>query len=52
MEHLYDVFTKTQASAGIISSMLYSPKIERNFSVKEIKEYLQDKNVEIRPYIY
>ena len=52
MEHLYDVFTKTQASAGIISSLLYSPKIERNFSVKEIKEYLQDKNVEIRPYIY
>ena len=52
MEHLYDVFTKTQASAAIISSMLYSPMLERNYTVKEIKEFLHGKNVEIRPYIY
>lgn len=52
MEHLYDVFTKTQASAGIISSMLYSTKIEKNYTVKEIKEYLQEMNVNIRPYIH
>ncbi|MBQ3387720.1 MAG: imidazole glycerol phosphate synthase subunit HisF [Thermoguttaceae bacterium] len=51
MEHLYDVFTQTQASAGIISSMLYSPRLERNFTVREIKEYLRGRNVEIRPYI-
>ena len=38
LEHLYDVFTKTQASAAIISSMLYSPRIEKNYTVKEIKE--------------
>ncbi len=51
LEHLYDVFTKTQASAAIISSMLYSPRIEKNYTVKEIKEYLYDKNINIRPYI-
>lgn len=52
MEHLYDVFIKTQASAAIISSMLYSPRIERNYTVKEIKEYLYKKKIDIRPYIY
>lgn len=52
MEHLYDVFIKTQASAAIISSMLYSPRIERNYTVKEIKEYLYEKKIDIRPYIY
>ena len=51
LEHLYDVFTKTQASAAIISAMLYSPRIEKNYTVKEIKEYLYDKNINIRPYI-
>lgn len=51
LEHLYDVFTKTQVSAAIISSMLYSPKIEKNYTVKEIKEYLHNKNINVRPYI-
>ncbi|MBO7707807.1 MAG: imidazole glycerol phosphate synthase subunit HisF [Thermoguttaceae bacterium] len=51
MEHLYDVFTKTQASAGIISSMLYSPRLERNFTVREIKEYLHGRGVPVRPYV-
>ena len=51
LEHLYDVFTKTQASAAIISSMLYSPRIEKNYTVKEIKEYLYDKNSNRRPYM-
>lgn len=50
LEHLYDVFTTTQASAAIISSMLYSPKIERNYNVAEIKQYLEGKNINIRPY--
>lgn len=49
-EHLYDVFTKTGASAGIISSMLYSPRLPRNYTVKELKEYLTDKEVLMRPY--
>ena len=50
-EHLYDVFTRTQASAGIISSMLYSPRLERNFTVEEIKEYLHRRGVAVRPFI-
>ncbi|MBQ6158177.1 MAG: imidazole glycerol phosphate synthase subunit HisF [Thermoguttaceae bacterium] len=50
-EHHYDVLTQTQSSAGIISSMLYSPRLERNYTVREIKEYLQGRGVEIRPYI-
>ena len=49
-EHLADVFTKTGVSAAIISSMLYSPRLDRNYSIKEIKEYLTLKNVLIRPY--
>lgn len=50
-EHLYDAFTKTSASAGIISSMLYSPRLPRNYTVKEIKEYLEARDVLMRPYV-
>lgn len=49
-EHLYDVFTKTGASAGIISSMLYSPRLPRNFTVEELKQYLLEREVQMRPY--
>jgi len=48
-EHLHDVFSKTATQAAIISSMLYSPRLERNFSVKELKEYLLDKGIDMRP---
>lgn len=50
-EHLLDVFSKTGASAGIISSMLYSPKMPRNYSVRELKDYLIANGQPIRPYI-
>lgn len=50
-EHLLEVFSKTGASAGIISSMLYSPKMPRNYHVKEIKDYLIANGQPIRPYI-
>ncbi|NMB39486.1 MAG: imidazole glycerol phosphate synthase subunit HisF [Firmicutes bacterium] len=49
-EHLAEVFTKTKAAAGIISSMLYSPRMERNYSVKEIKEFLLENNISVRPW--
>ena len=49
-EHLADVFTKTGASAGIISSMLYSPRIERNYTVEEIKEALSSYEIPLRPF--
>lgn len=48
-EHLKDLFTKTEAQAAIISSMLYSPRLERNYSVCELKEYLQSSGVHVRP---
>ncbi|MCL2022818.1 MAG: imidazole glycerol phosphate synthase cyclase subunit [Oscillospiraceae bacterium] len=48
-EHLRDLFKTTQAQAAIISSMLYSPRLERNFSVEELKEYLTAQGVAVRP---
>ncbi len=50
IQHLVEVFTETGASAGIISSVLYSPRI-KNYSVKEIKRQLMKKRVNIRPWI-
>jgi cyclase len=44
-EHLFDVFTKTKAQSAIISSMLYSPRLESNFTVAELKQYLTDKGI-------
>jgi cyclase len=46
-EHLYEVFTKTKAHSAIISSMLYSPRLEKNFTVCEIKEYLSGKGIDV-----
>ena len=47
-DHLKALFTNTEAQAAIISSMLYSPRMERNYSVHEIKEYLMQNNVNMR----
>jgi imidazole glycerol-phosphate synthase subunit HisF len=49
--HLTDVFTKTEVSAAVISSMLYSPRLTKNYSVKEIKDELVLNNVPVRPWI-
>jgi cyclase len=48
-EHLAEVFTQPGVSAGIISSMLYSPRIARNYSVREVKEALMEVGVAVRP---
>lgn len=50
-DHVAEVFQKTGASAAIISSMLYSPKISRNYSVKEVKEKLMEYDIPVRPWI-
>lgn len=50
-DHLVDVFTKTEASAAIISSMLYSPRLPRNYTVEEIKKVLQENGIPVRPYL-
>ncbi len=50
ISHLEQAFHQTKVSAGIISSMLYSPRLAANFTVKEIKEKLLKSNIAIRPY--
>ncbi|MDR0272037.1 MAG: imidazole glycerol phosphate synthase cyclase subunit [Clostridiales bacterium] len=50
-EHIYDVFTQTNADAAIISSMLYSPRLEKNYTPQELKTFLAEKGVAINPYI-
>jgi len=48
-KHLKALFTETQAQAAIISSMLYSPRMEKTFTVRELKEYLAQNGISIRP---
>ena len=48
-EHLLELFTGTEAQAAIISSMLYSPRLERNYSTHEIKEFLISNGINMRP---
>ena len=45
--HLLDVFTQTRTESAIISSMLYSPRMERNYSVSELKAYLTENGVAV-----
>jgi len=47
--HLSDLFAQTEAHAAIISSMLYSPRLPRNFSVAELKAYLLSCGIPARP---
>lgn len=47
--HVVEAFTKTDVSAAIVSSMLYSPRLPRNFSVAEIKAGLVAAAVPVRP---
>ena len=48
-EHLSTLFTETESQAAIISSMLYSPRMERNYPVSELKDYLLRHNIHVRP---
>jgi cyclase len=48
-EHLKSLFTKTSAQAAIISSMLYSPRLPKNYSVRQLKKYLLEENINVRP---
>lgn len=48
-EHLKTLFTQTQTQAAIISSMLYSPRMEKNYTVTELKEYLIENGIPVRP---
>ena len=49
-EHIKALFSQTQAQAAIISSMLYSPRMEMNYTVCALKEYLLKNNINMRPW--
>jgi cyclase len=47
-EHISAVFRESDAQAAIISSMLYSPRMERNYTVHELKDYLARAALSVR----
>ena len=51
VEHIAAGLTDGGASAAIISSILYSPRLERNVSVRELKDGLRERGVLMRPYL-
>jgi len=51
VEHIADGLTAGGASAAIISSILYSPRFERNLGVREIKDGLAAHGIPTRPYL-
>jgi cyclase len=52
VEHIAGAYLEAGASAAIISSMLYSPRMDRNTGVEELKRELTDRyGVPMRPYL-
>lgn len=51
VEHIAEGVTTGGAQAAIISSILYSPRFERNLGVRELKEALTEQGVAVRPYL-
>ena len=51
VEHIADGLTAGAAQAAIISSILYSPRFERNLGVRELKDALLARGVPMRPYV-
>jgi cyclase len=50
-EHIADGLTTGGASAAIISSILYSPRLDRNVGVRELKDALTDRGIPMRPWV-
>jgi cyclase len=50
-DHIADGLTHGGASAAIISSILYSPRLDRNFGVRELKDALSARGVPMRPWV-
>jgi cyclase len=50
-EHIAAGLTDGGASAAIISSILYSPRFDRNLGVKELKEAVGALGVPLRPWV-
>jgi cyclase len=51
VEHIADGLTAGGANAAIISSILYSPRFDRNVGVHELKMGLAERGVPMRPYL-
>jgi cyclase len=51
VDHIAAGLTDGGAQAAIISSILYSPRFDRNLGVRELKEALTDLGVPLRPYL-
>jgi cyclase len=51
VEHIAAGLTEGGASAAIISSMLYSPRLEQNATVRELKDGLISRGVHMRPWV-
>ncbi len=51
VEHIAGGLTIGGAQAAIISSILYSPRFDRNLGVQELKQGLADRGVPMRPYL-
>jgi imidazole glycerol-phosphate synthase subunit HisF len=51
VEHIADGLTAGGAQAAIISSILYSPRLDRNVGVRELKAGLAERNVPMRPFL-
>jgi cyclase len=51
VDHIAAGLTHGEASAAIISSILYSPRLERNVGVRELKTGLAERGVHLRPWV-
>ena len=51
VEHIAAGLTEGGASAAIISSILYSPRLAENLGVRELKRALRERGVPLRPYL-
>jgi len=51
VDHIAAGLTDGGAQAAIISSILYSPRFDRNLGVRELKDGLVDLGVPLRPYL-
>ena len=47
-KHIEELFTKTESLGAIISSMLYSPRMKKNYSVRELKTFLSQNGINVR----
>jgi len=51
VDHVAAGLTDGGASAAIISSILYSPRLARNLGVRELKDGLTERGVHVRPWV-